>query len=89
MLQSRKRTIGKLVFAIILGGVLGSLVGQAVGLVLPDSVVKEFFMLSADPGFSPTTIWLGAFTLTLGFTLHFNVGSVIGVAIAIYILRWY
>ncbi len=88
MLRS-KRTIGKLVFTFIAGAVIGTLVGKIIAFLLPDGVVKDFFLLSVDPAVGPTTLDIGICTLTLGLTLHINIIGLLGIVIAFYILRWY
>lgn len=88
MLRS-KITLGKLIFTFFIGAIVGTLTGKLIALVLPDGVVKDFFLLSVDPGFSPTTLDIGICTLTFGMTFHINIIGLIGMIVAIYILRWY
>ena len=88
MLRS-KITVGKLVFTFFAGAIIGTLAGKLIALALPDGVVKDFFLVSVDPGFSPATLDIGICTLTFGLTLHINMIGVIGIIVAIYILRWY
>ena len=87
-LRSRK-TIGKLVLVILLGALVGTLLGELLGLVLPDGVVKQFFteawMLSLGPGELNAIL----FSITFGFKLKINIVGVLGIGIAVYILRWY
>ncbi|RMD95668.1 MAG: DUF4321 domain-containing protein [Calditrichaeota bacterium] len=68
---------------------LGTLLGELLGLILPEGVVKQFFLLSWDLSVGPAKLDAILFSLTLGFSLKVNVVGVIGVATAIYILRWY
>lgn len=63
--------------------------GSLITLLLPDGVVKQFFVRSATIGFEPFTINLGFINFTLGFTFILNVIGVVGIAFAAYILRWY
>ncbi len=84
-----KKNIGKVVMMIVLGALIGSLLGELVGLVLPEGVVKEFFLRTADIVFSPATLDLKVFTITLGFSLSLNSSGFIGILLAIYLLRWY
>jgi len=86
--MSRKK-IGKVILVIILGAVLGSLLGQLIGLILPEGVVKEFFLRSGAVAVGPGTLDLKIFSITLGFSLTVNVVGFIGIAVAIYLLRWY
>lgn len=85
----QKFSVGWFVFAVILGALIGSALGEAIGVVLPGGVVKEFFLRSASFGFGPATLNLALFTLTFGFTFKLNVIGVIGIFLATYIFRWY
>ena len=78
-----------LLFSIILGALLGSAIGEALGVILPDGVVKDFFLRSISFGISPATLNLVLITFTIGFTFKLNVIGVIGVFLATYIFRWY
>ncbi len=86
--MSRKK-FGKVVLVIVLGAVLGSLLGQLIGLVLPEGVVKEFFLRSGAINLGPGTLDLSIFSITLGFSLTVNVVGFLGMGVAIYLLRWY
>lgn len=84
-----KKPIGKIILIIALGAIIGSLLGQLLSLVLPEGVVKEVFIRSGDFGFSAATLELGFIALTIGFKIRVTIAGIIGVAIAIYMLRWY
>ncbi len=84
-----RKPIGRVILTIVLGIMIGSLLGQLLGLVLPDGVVREFFLRHTTLEVGPTPINLGLFSLTLGFKLILNVVGFIGVLVAIYLLRWY
>jgi hypothetical protein len=74
---------------IVLGIVIGSAVGEAIGHVLPEGVVKNFFLEHATTGFGPTPINLVAFTITIGISIKVNIMAVLGVVLATYLFRWY
>ena len=84
----RRISFRLLMLYIVLGAVIGSLIGELAEF-LPEGVVKEFFLKSVTAGFDPTTVTLKILTFTIGFTISLNVSGVIGVAIAVYMLRWY
>lgn len=85
-----RRPLGLVAIILLLGAVMGTLLGDLIGMVLPDgSIVEEFFTKTGPLGFDPTTINTGLFTFTIGFTLRINVIGIVGVVIAIYLLRWY
>jgi hypothetical protein len=87
-LPSKKR-IGKIILVILLGAMAGTILGEVIGLVLPDGVVKEFFITHWNLKLDPTTLDVVLFSLTIGFTFKVNLIGFIGIGIAIYILRWY
>ena len=81
--------IGILVLILFLGILIGSALGELIGYILPDGVVKDFFLISVDAGIKPTTIDLNLIKFTLGFTFKLNVLGIVGVIISAYILKWY
>jgi len=78
-----------LIVYIVLGAVIGSLLGELLGWILPSGVVKEFFLRHIDVGIDPTLLNLKVITLTIGFSFTLNIAGLIGLMIAIYLLRWY
>ncbi|MCK4271567.1 DUF4321 domain-containing protein [bacterium] len=87
--MKQKKSVGTVLLILILGALIGSTFGEVIGLLLPDGVVKDFFLKSIAPGFSPATLDLIVFSITLGFTIKLNIISILGIALAAYILRWY
>ena len=77
------------VYTITLGAVLGTLVGELLGFILPEGVVKQFFLLSKTLSVGPGTLNIIMLQLTLGLSITLNVISLIGIAIAYYLLRWW
>ena len=84
-----KKTVGKLIVVLLLGAIVGSALGELIAYLLPSGVVEEFFLRSVHAGFSPVTLNAVLFTFTIGFTFTLNIVGIIGIAIAIYLLRWY
>jgi hypothetical protein len=87
--MKRRLSVTWILSAVILGAVIGSALGQVIGLALPDGVVKEFFTNTANIGFDPVQVNLGIIDFTLGFYFRLNVIGVIGIVLAAYIFRWY
>ena len=85
----KKHTTGWILLTVIVGAIMGSVMGQVIAFVLPDGVVKEFFLRSIVLGFSPTTIDLALFTFTLGLSFQLNIIGVIGIILAVNLFRWY
>jgi hypothetical protein len=84
----RKKRLGFILIILLLGGLVGTALGEVLTLILPEGVVKEFFLRSASFGFSPTQINLVVITFTLGFSFKINIIGVIGVVLLGYLLRW-
>ncbi|OQX86425.1 hypothetical protein B6D60_06395 [candidate division KSB1 bacterium 4484_87] len=85
----RKKNLGIIFTVIFFGVIIGSLLGKLVALLLPDGVVKDFFLKSITAGFDPVTLNLGIIKMTLGFTFIVNIIGLIGLGIAAYLLKWY
>jgi len=92
-----KRSISLLVIGLVAGAFIGTLIGVFFGWVLPDGVVKEFFLtglnfdLAGMAGNESGVIVLNliVFVIKFGFSFHFNFTSLIGMAIAYYFLRYF
>ncbi len=84
-----KRSLWFITMVLLLGAMLGTLLGDLIGLMLPDGVVKNFFTSGPQNlGFSPLTLNLALFSVTFGLTFKINVVGVIGIFVAVYLLRW-
>ena len=77
------------VYTLTLGAVVGTLVGEILGFILPEGVVKQFFLLAKTLSVGPGTLNIIMLQLTLGLSITLNVISLIGIAIAYYLLRWW
>ena len=85
----RKKGAGFVLLVLLGGALLGSALGQLLGVVLPSGVVRDFFVRAVTPGLTqPVTVDLLVMTLTLGFTLNLNIMALLGVVLMAYILRW-
>ena len=63
-----------------------------IGFILPDGVVKDFFLLSKTFGFGASEkgwLELGPLRLRLGFFFDISVLSIIGLFVSWYILRYF
>jgi len=73
-----------------LGVILGSVVGELIGLVLPeDSVMRQLFVSGSEFHVGPLFFNLIVFTFTLGFSLKVNLVSILGIIVVAFILRFY
>lgn len=85
----RKKSLGIILSVIFIGSIIGSAVGELIALIIPEGVVKQFFLRSVTIGFEPVTINLGILDFTLGFNFILNIIGVLGISFAAYLLRWY
>lgn len=85
----KRRGAGFILLVLLGGALLGSALGQLVGVLLPQGVVRDFFVKAVTPGLTqPMTIDLLVMTLTLGFTLKLNIVALLGVLLTAYLLKW-
>jgi hypothetical protein len=87
--KGRQKSPGVLLLLVLLGLILGSALGRGIGHVLPEGVVKRFFLESVTASVGPATLDLVAFSFTIGFSLTINVLAILGVIFAVYLFRWY
>jgi Na+/H+-dicarboxylate symporter len=73
-----------------LGIIVGTVVGQFIGLLLPEGkVIRDVFVNSTDLHVGPLHVDLIVFSLTIGFSLHVNLMSAVGIFVVSLVLRWY
>ncbi len=73
------RGTGILILLLIIGSIFGSLMGELLGSYLP------FLAFGRTVGLNPTTIDLAPLTLTLGLMLKFNIATIIGFLLTLFI----
>ena len=49
--MKQKKSVGAVFLILILGALVGTVFGEVIGLILPEGVVKQFFLKSIEPGF--------------------------------------
>jgi len=85
-----KRRIGLVALVFFLGVVLGGVVGETIGLLLPqDNVIRELFVSGKEFQVGPANINLIVMTFTLGFSLKVNLVSVLGIIVVAFLMKWY
>ena len=87
--MSNSKPVLLAIYTLTLGAIVGTLVGEILGFILPEGVVKQFFLLSKTLSVGPGTLNIIMLQLTLGLSITLNVISLIGIAIAYYLLRWW
>lgn len=89
MRQTGKRSIWFVLVIVILGAAIATGLSQFIGLVIPEGVVREFFLTTLPLGWDPFTLNLQIITFTIGFAIDISVVSLLGMAIAWYFLRYF
>ena len=84
----RKKSAAFIIFIVIIGAMIGTAIGEVIGMLVPQGVVQDFFLKSANASLGPGTLDIILLTITIGFSFKLNVMGVIGVLIAAYALRW-
>tara|TARA_A100001035_G_C27528218_1_gene384067 strand:+ start:215 stop:502 length:288 start_codon:yes stop_codon:yes gene_type:complete len=93
----KNRDISLIAIGLLSGAIIGGVLGNLMGWMLPEGVVKDFFLTSfeLDIGSSlgdekgVVVIDLKIITLKFGLALSLNFTSVMGLAISYYILRFF
>ncbi len=92
-MDPRRRNIKIIVLMIFTGAIVGSVLGDVAAALLPESVVRDFFVLAFDTSkfglAEPFVLDLRVFSITFGFTLKVNFMGVVGMGAAYYLLRYY
>ena len=87
-----KKSIFFILSVILLGGVISTAFSMFVGLIIPEGVVRDFFILSKSFGFGQNPnnwVNLGPLRFKLGFFFDVSILSIIGIIVSWYILRYF
>ena len=85
----RKRNLSYILLIIISGAAIGTALSILIGFIVPEGVVKDFFLTSKPLGWEPFTMNLQIFTVTTGFTIDISIVSILGMLVAWYFLRYF
>ena len=93
----RNRDVSLILIGLFSGAVIGGVIGNILGWILPEGVVKDFFLtsLTFDVGGSfgndlgVVVIDLNIIVFKFGLAIDFNFTSIIGMATSYYILRYF
>jgi hypothetical protein len=92
MQANQKRSIAFIFLILFIGIITSTILGQMIGGILPDGVVKEFFLTSRSIGWgSQPDNWfdLYVFRFKTGMFVDISVVSLIGMVISWYFLRYF
>ena len=93
-----KRNISLILIGLFLGAAVGGLIGNLMSWILPEVVVKEFFLTSISFNLFGATensndgiviLDLSIITFKIGLSIKFNFASIIGLSSAYYMLRYF
>ena len=88
--MAAKRRIGLVALVFFLGVILGGVIGETIGLLLPaDNVIRQLFISGKEFQVGPVYLNLIVMTFTVGFTLKVNLVSVLGIIVVAFLMRWY
>ena len=92
MKANQKRSIAFIFLVLFIGIIISSILSQLIGGILPDGVVKEFFLTSRSIGWGiQPNNWIDLFVIRFktGLFIDINVVSFLGMVIAWYFLRYF
>ena len=97
LIQLNKRSLGFIFIVLFSGTIIGSVLGELTGWIMPESVVKQFFLMGVHldlaglAGIDSGVIVLNLIVLTLKFGLIININFIglVGLSAAYYFLRYF
>lgn len=88
LVDTRRRSIVRLTWTLVLGLFLGGLLTKLCELFLPDSAARDFLTTSVAASLGPLSVDLVAVAFTLGpLTVTLNVLTLVGISIVALIAR--
>ena len=87
--MKNSNSVGRIFTILFFGALIGGILGEMFGLILPDSVVKEFFLRKFSFGISePLAVDLNIIVFSISLIFRMNIVSLIGLGFGYYILRY-
>ena len=88
---SSKRSIFMILLILLFGCIIGTTLSQLFSLILPEGVVKQFFLQTAIIGWGDSTGWIdfNVIRFKSGFYIKISVLSLIGMMVSWYFLRYF
>ncbi len=77
-----------LLVLLVLGGLIGSVLGEVIGALLPGGWLERLLARGVSPGLHPPfTLDLKVLTLTLGFSVKITLATILGMILAVVIWK--
>ena len=88
---NNKRSIFVILMILLFGCIIGTALSQLFSFVLPEGVVKQFFLETSSVGWGDSTGWIdfNIIRFKSGFYIDVSVLSLIGMMISWYFLRYF
>ena len=87
--SNNKRNMKFIFLVLFFGVIIGSVVTNFIGFMLPKGVVQDFFLMHTTIGWQPFTINFQVIKFTTGFSFDISVASLIGLFLSWYFLRYF
>ena len=87
-MRKLKQNIPLTIFILLVGLIVGSFIGDLLGMVLPDGAAKTVMTTPLRVGFHPISIDLHIFTFIFGLMVRINLFGIVGVLLLGYSLKW-
>lgn len=72
---------------VLVGGFVGTLLAKILRAATTGGPISEFFIQEIQPGLRPFTLDLQLFSVTFGFSFSFNLLSILGIILGIYLYK--
>ena len=92
MKADQQRSIAFIFLVLFIGFITSAILGQLIGEILPEGVVKDFFITSESIGWgTQPENWVDLYVIRFktGLFIDISVVSFLGMAIAWYLLRYF
>ena len=84
----QRKPFKTILLSVLIGVAAGTLVGELLGIILPAGIPRDVLTWSTEYVLEPFRLNLLVVSVTLGFSVTFNLLSLLGVFVAIQLLKW-
>ncbi|HEX7050933.1 MAG TPA: hypothetical protein VF188_12065 [Longimicrobiales bacterium] len=88
MIGARRRSLGRMAWAVVVGLFLGALFTKLATLYMPESAARKFLTTTVSASFGPLGIDLIAVAFVIGpLTINLNALSLVGILLVALVVR--